>query len=221
MNRSPTFSSVVVCSTGGFLIAPEFSIIYQRVAMPMNLTGRDWRRSLIPYGVVNKCPRVRDKWRLASSPRISGGILSGSGSGSEVIVWLEPGEVATSAAIATHAPSERSSLLPGLFLRHESGRPFQLLLTKLGYISEVDYWGGHRMAWGEQQRGLIFNELLLRLCSGDLETQRATCITEVNHGYLSGLYRGNIRESTKFLRMHMVLISVCSWRRRLQSRAVQ
>ena len=66
------------------------------------------------------------------------------------------------------------------------------------------------MACSEQQMGLIFNELLLRLCSGDLETQRVTCITEVNHGYLSRLYRGDIRESMKFLSVHMVLIG---WQR--------
>lgn len=60
MNRSPTFSSVIVCSTGSLLIVPEFSTIYKWVAMVVSLMLVNWRGSLIPYEVVNKCPRVRE-----------------------------------------------------------------------------------------------------------------------------------------------------------------
>jgi hypothetical protein len=79
-------------------------------------------------------------------PQILGGTSNSESGSALLIVWLETGEVATSSAVVTHAPSERSSLLPGLPLRLDSGKPIQALLRKLGYISEVNDRGRYRMA---------------------------------------------------------------------------
>jgi len=109
--------------------------------------------------------------------------------------------VDTSAAVAKYTPS--SSLQPGS-LRLDSGQTISTTrLTKLGYFSEVNHRGRYRVR-SKQQTGLVFTQLLMRVCGHNRGTQCATGITKVNHGYHSKLYRGNIRESTKFLRMHVV-----------------
>jgi hypothetical protein len=73
INRSPTSSLVVVCSLGGFKIATELSVIYQRVHIPVFLIGTDWGGSLIPYEGVNKMPELESKEDLRRHPRYGQG----------------------------------------------------------------------------------------------------------------------------------------------------